>query len=155
VPDLSLVENFVLTDYRSYGLGPILDRQRAAYRTEMAVEEFSISAPGLDAPARQLSGGNLQKLILARELYREPSLLVAQQPTQGLDIGATEEVWKALLDAREHAAVLLVTTDMREALTLADRIAVMFRGRIMGILDAHNPDELERISTLMAGVAEG
>jgi simple sugar transport system ATP-binding protein len=104
--------------------------------------------------AAHLSGGNRQKLILARELSRRPDLLIAEQPTQGLDVRATEEVWQALLRQRASAAVLLVTGDLKEALTLSDRIAVMFRGRILDIVSAREAADIDRIKLLMAGLGK-
>ncbi len=102
--------------------------------------------------ARQLSGGNLQKLILAREFFQSPYLLIAEQPTRGLDIGATEEIWQALLQQREHGGVLLVSGDLKEALSLADSILVIFRGQVMDIISCDDQKGLERIGPLMAGV---
>jgi simple sugar transport system ATP-binding protein len=103
---------------------------------------------------RQLSGGNLQKLVLAREFYRRPRLIVAEQPTQGLDVGATEAVWKTLLKARHRAGILLVTGDLNEALSLSDRIAVLYDGRIMDTFDTQERKKVESIGLLMAGVVE-
>jgi simple sugar transport system ATP-binding protein len=102
--------------------------------------------------ARQLSGGNLQKLILAREFAQKPLLLIAEQPTRGLDIGATEEVWQELLRLREHCGILLVSGDLKEVLSLADNILVIFRGQVMDIISTQNEERLERIGPLMAGV---
>ena len=117
-----------------------------------AVERFQIRGGGIRGTAGHLSGGNLQKLILARELSRRPDLLIAEQPTQGLDVQATEDVWQALLRQRETSAVLMVTGDLKEALSLSDRIAVMFRGRILGIVSAHDTADIDRIKLLMAGI---
>ena len=110
------------------------------------------SRPNHLALARHLSGGNLQKMVLAREFYRRPRLIVAEQPTQGLDIGATEDIWQVLLKARERAGVLLVTGDLNEALALSDRIAVLFGGRIMDVIDGDDSDGIARIGPLMAGI---
>jgi simple sugar transport system ATP-binding protein len=86
-------------------------------------------------------------------MLREPRLMVAEQPTQGLDVAATEAVWQRLLDARAMAGLLLVTGDLAEALQLADRIAVMYRGRLMGLFPASDKGQVERIGSLMAGLA--
>jgi simple sugar transport system ATP-binding protein len=118
------------------------------------LEAFRIAAPGPGARARQLSGGNLQKFILARELDREAPLLVAEQPTQGLDVAATEEVWRRLLDARDMAGILLVTGDLNEALQLADRVAVMYRGRIVETFPVTDKDKVDKIGLFMAGVTD-
>jgi simple sugar transport system ATP-binding protein len=91
-------------------------------------------------------------MVLAREFYRKPRLIVAEQPTQGLDIGATEAIWQVLLKARSRAGILLVTGDLNEALSLADRIAVMFEGRIMGTLDIEDREKIDQIGLFMAGI---
>jgi ABC-type uncharacterized transport system ATPase subunit len=148
----SLVENFMLTRLAAFGPSLLVDRRGAARATAEAVARFGIQGGGLQGPAGHLSGGNLQKLILARELSRRPALLIAEQPTQGLDIQATEDIWQALLRLRETAAVLLITGDLKEALSLADRIAVMFRGRILDIVSARDEGDIDRIKLLMAGL---
>jgi simple sugar transport system ATP-binding protein len=141
-----------LTTYRGFCRRGILRRAAARRRTTDLLAQFRIAAPGPKARARQLSGGNLQKLILAREFSREPRLIVAEQPTHGLDIGATVEVWSELLRQRAHAGILLVSGDLSEVLALSDRIAVMFRGECMGILPADDPDAVAEIGPMMAGV---
>ena len=150
----SLVENFILTRLGAFGGSLFLDRRRAARATEDAVARYAIQSSGIQGPAGHLSGGNRQKLILARELSRRPDLLIAEQPTQGLDIRATEDIWQALLRQRETAAVLMITGDLREALSLSDRIAVMFRGRILDIVSARESADIDRIKLLMAGLGE-
>lgn len=116
------------------------------------ISTYHIAAPAMRMRAGQLSGGNLQKLILAREFSREPLLLIAEQPTRGLDIGATEEVWRALLQQRRRGGILLVSGDLKEVLSLADRILVIFRGRIMDIISCEDETGLESIGPLMAGL---
>jgi general nucleoside transport system ATP-binding protein len=91
-------------------------------------------------------------MVLAREFYRKPRLIVAEQPTQGLDIAATEDVWKLLLEAREQAGILLVTGDLSEALALSDRIAVMYNGRIVSTFYADDEESVARIPLMMAGL---
>lgn len=155
VAEADLVENFILTRLREFSRGPFLALKKARRCTLTAMERFSIHAPaGPSTYARQLSGGNLQKLILARELGRHPKLIIAEQPSQGLDIGATEDVWQALLQQRRHAAILLVSGDLNEVLTLADRIAVMYRGKILEIISSRDADQVARIGLLMAGAVE-
>ncbi|WP_052014751.1 ABC transporter ATP-binding protein [Desulfovibrio sp. X2] len=149
VAAMTLAENALLTDRES---GPLLHISRGEAVVRDAMETYGLKATGPDDLAGSLSGGNLQKLILARELARGPRLLLAEQPTQGLDLAATEDVWHALLDLRSHAAVLLFTGDLKEALSLADRIAVIFRGRILDVLDASADETIERVGLLMAGV---
>ena len=154
VDAFSLVENFMLTRLNAFGKSLLVDRRRAAQATTEAVARFGIQGSGIRGQAGHLSGGNLQKLILARELSRRPTLLIAEQPTQGLDIQATEDIWQALLHQRETAAVLLITGDLKEALSLADRIAVMFRGRILDIVSARDDGDIDRIKLLMAGLED-
>ena len=117
-------------------------------------DSFNIVPPNPRLTARQLSGGNLQKMVIAREFFRRPRLIVAEQPTQGLDIAATEEVWHLLLKARERAGILLVTGDLSEALALADRVAVMFEGRIVDTFPAEDQEKVKRIGLMMAGSDE-
>ncbi|TVM18754.1 ABC transporter ATP-binding protein [Oceanidesulfovibrio indonesiensis] len=156
VPSMSLLDNFLLTTldrFRSRFGGLDMDAARKA--TRKAIEDFEVAATDIDVHAGNLSGGNLQKFLLAREFSREPDLFIAEQPTQGLDIRAAREVWRALLRERKRRAILLVTGDLKEALSLADRIAVMFRGRFLEIMDLRDKKTdppLERIGMLMAGV---
>jgi len=152
--DCDMVENVLLTTRKGFVIGPWLDKKRASNETNGLVHKFDIRPGSTQALAWQLSGGNLQKAVLARELYREPMLIVAEQPTQGLDISATEEVWRRLLEVREMAGVLLVTGDLNEALQLSDRIAVIYRGRILGELDTKDKAVADRIGPLMAGIEE-
>jgi len=149
---LDLVDNFLLTTREGFSTGPWLSRSKAEAKLMELIEQFDIKAPNTGILARQLSGGNLQKMVLAREFFRRPRLIVADQPTQGLDIGATEEVWKILLKARERAGILLVTGDLKEAMNLSDRIAVMFGGRIMDLFSVDEKEKIEQIGPLMAGI---
>ena len=150
----NLVDNLLLTTRKGFARGMWLDKKRAERHTVKLIEKFNIRPGRIHALAWQLSGGNLQKAVLARELYREPRFIVAEQPTQGLDVSATEEVWSRLLEARKMAGVLLVTGDLNEALQLADRIAVMYRGRILGMLPTSEAETASRIGPLMAGVLD-
>lgn len=151
--NMDLVDNFLLTTRQGYST-PVWIKQEAAQTiTQGLVEQFKVSPPDVRCLARQLSGGNLQKLVLAREFHRRPRLIVAEQPTQGLDVSAIEEVWNTLLGAREEAGILLVTGDLSEALALADRIAVMFEGRIVDTFPAANKERVENIGLMMAGMA--
>lgn len=150
----NLVDNLLLTTRKGFAKGLWLDKKRAEKDTLDLIEKYDIRPGRIHALAWQLSGGNLQKAVLARELYREPHFIVAEQPTQGLDVSATEEVWNRLLAARQMAGVLLVTGDLNEALQLADRIAVMYRGRILGMLPTSDAMTAGRIGPLMAGVVE-
>ena len=114
---------------------------------------FSIKTPSLDTPLKNLSGGNIQKLILARELSRQPEVLIAAQPTRGVDIGATEYIHQRLLEQRDAGtAILLISEDLDEIQELSDRIAVMYEGRIVGTV-ARGTASPETLGLLMAGVA--
>jgi simple sugar transport system ATP-binding protein len=122
------------------------------------VSRFGIRTAGIDFAAGKLSGGNLQKLILGREIMRGSAALIVEHPTRGLDVGAVEAVWAELLRAREEGkAILLISAELEELLNLADRIAVMFEGRvigIVGIVDAAGAS-VEEIGLMMAGIKPG
>jgi simple sugar transport system ATP-binding protein len=153
-PNLSLVDNLILRRFRSAPLahGPFLDARAARSKSEELRGSYAIAAPTIDVPARILSGGNLQRLILAREIDAAPTLLVAVQPTRGLDVGAIEGVHRLLLDLRERGtAILLISEELEELLALADRIIVMYEGRVAGSFDAPGGDDVERIGLLMTG----
>ena len=151
---MTLTENFLLTTRQGFCRGPWLQRHKAENRLRELIETFDIQPPDARAQARQLSGGNLQKVVLAREFFRRPRLIVAEQPTQGLDIAATEDVWHVLLKARERAGILLVTGDLAEALSLSDRLAVMFNGCIVDTFDADDQSKIDRIGLMMAGATD-
>ena len=152
VPDMSLLENFALTDRKRFSKGPYLRWKRLEEKAKSLISQYNITAPSLKMNAGQLSGGNLQKLILARELSQNPLLLIAEQPTRGLDIGATEEIWKELLRLRETCGILLISGDIKEVLSLADTILVIFRGQVMDTISCEDEEGMERIGPLMAGV---
>ncbi len=149
---LDLLDNFLLTTRQGFVRGPWLLRDKARQKAEHLLTAFDIRPANLAALAWQLSGGNLQKMVLAREFYRKPRLIVAEQPTQGLDIAATEDVWKLLLKAREQAGILLVTGDLAEALALCDRLLVMFNGRIVAGFAADDAAQVAKIGRMMAGL---
>ncbi len=151
-PGLDLTDNFLLTTYRRFCRWGWLQKKAAGRLTEAALTRFHVAAPGPHALGRQLSGGNLQKLILARELSKEPRLIIAEHPTHGLDIGATKEVWEELLRQRARAGILLVSGDLTEVLALSDRIAVIFRGELMGTFSAEDAVAVAEIGPMMAGV---
>jgi general nucleoside transport system ATP-binding protein len=151
-PSLDLLDNFLLTTRGGFVRGPWLRKEAARDRAEKLLIDFDIRPPDLQAFAWQLSGGNLQKLVLAREFFRKPRLIIAEQPTQGLDIAAAEDVWNLLLQAREQAGILLVTGDLVEALALSDRVGVMFNGTLAGIVECDDRKGVEQIPQMMAGV---
>ncbi len=151
--NMSVSENLIMKGYRSQPLarGPLLSFGAIAGYAQRLIETFRIATPSPRTPVRTLSGGNLQKAILAREIDAPHALLVAVHPTRGLDIGATETVRRHLLEQRSAgAAVLLFSEDLDEHFALADRIAVLSEGRIMGILPVEEAD-IETIGLMMAG----
>ncbi|MGH2404874.1 MAG: ABC transporter ATP-binding protein, partial [bacterium] len=153
VPGMSVAENLVLRQYRNppFSRGQIIDRQAVTHFARRTIAEYEIATPRLQTPARLLSGGNIQRLILGRELSGRPGLIVAAHPTAGLDVSATEQIHALLLKRRrEGAALLLVSEDLDEVLGLSDRIAVLFSGEIMGVVDAADADR-ERIGLMMTG----
>ena len=122
-----------------------------ATAADQLIERYEVKAPGPHAPARQLSGGNLQKVVLGREFAAEPRVLIAASPTRGLDVGAIETVHAHLRDAASRGvAVLLISEDLDEILALADRVAVLFEGRIAGELEGSIATP-EALGLLMAG----
>jgi simple sugar transport system ATP-binding protein len=152
IANLDLVDNLALTIYPRFCKRGFFQKDLIRKESKILISKFHITAPDVDTRAKQLSGGNLQKLILAREISKGPKLLIAEQPTHGLDIGATEEVWKELLRQRASAGILLVTGDLREALSLGDKIGVMFRGRLMDIFSVEDEEKVGEIGPMMAGM---
>jgi simple sugar transport system ATP-binding protein len=131
----------------------MLDQARIRKHAEQLIAEYQIKASPGDR-TRTLSGGNMQKVILARALSRNPQVVIASQPTRGLDVGATEYVRAKLLEQRERgAAVLLLSEDLDEILALSDRIAVIYEGRIVGVLAAEEAEE-EKLGLMMSGALE-
>jgi simple sugar transport system ATP-binding protein len=156
VPDLTVAENSILTRYRErpFSKGPFLDLASIREWAGALSSRFKVVVSDLNSPARQLSGGNLQRLILARELSGSASLLVAEQPTHGLDVGSTEDIWRELLAQRRNGAVLLVSGDLGEALELCDRIGVMYKGKMTVIDGPFSDEKVKEIGIRMAGVEE-
>ncbi len=129
----------------------LLKRDAAHEFADNAVEKYEIRAGGVDLPIRTLSGGNQQKVVVARELESNPELIIAAHPTRGLDINAGQFVHQQLIDARNRSkGILLISADLEELLTLSDRIAVMYNGKIVGILQPSATDEAE-LGALMLG----
>jgi simple sugar transport system ATP-binding protein len=157
VAKLSVAQNLVIEDLPRFKGGPFgifIDRKAVRAHAERLIEQYSIKAQP-DDPIGTLSGGNMQKVLLARTLARDPVALVVSQPTRGLDVGATEFVHRQLLARRAAGAgILLVSEDLEELLVLADRIVVIYEGRINGEMPAADAD-VERLGLLMAGHAEG
>jgi simple sugar transport system ATP-binding protein len=153
VGTMSVAENLVLRRYRypPFSRGILLDHQAIGGFAQRMIVEYGIATPSLRVPARALSGGNVQRLILARELSGDPGLIVAAHPTSGLDISATEQIHSLLLARRDAGAgILLVSEDLDEVLTLSDRIAVMYEGQVMGVVGAADADR-EHLGLMMTG----
>ena len=148
---MSVAENLALTTIGEVSRCGILSRKRLKDNARALVREFGIVTSSLDAPLWSLSGGNQQRVVLARELSRSPTILVAGQPTQGLDVGAMQDVWGRLRTAAQAGcAVLLVSTDLDEVLALSDRIVVLQRGRIAGAMARESIDP-DRLALLLGG----
>jgi len=151
--ETSLDENLVVTRYRQPLFSWLGLLRRGAMRdlSKSVIERFSIRAAKPGGSIAMLSGGNMQKVVLGRELGGEPNLIIANQPTRGLDVGSIEFVHQTLLEARERgAAILLISVELDEILALSDRIVVLFSSRINGRMDASDATE-EQLGILMAG----
>jgi ABC-type uncharacterized transport system ATPase subunit len=154
IGDFSLVENTMMNYYfdENFSRRGILDYRKVRNLTKEIISEYGVATPGPDTIAKNLSGGNLQKLILARVLSRRPRLVIADLPSQGLDVGATEFVRNKLVEAKqEKAGVLFISEDLDEILSLSDWVAPIYEGRFMGIVPGEGV-ERERIGAMMAGL---
>ncbi|GGE44728.1 ABC transporter ATP-binding protein [Pullulanibacillus camelliae] len=153
VLDFSIGHNMVLETYyqRPYSKAGILHFDKIRKQAEKLIKEFDVRTPSVDTPARALSGGNQQKAIIAREIDRDPDLLIAAQPTRGLDVGAIEFIHRRLLEQRKNGkAVLLISLELDEILNLSDRIAVIYEGKIIDIVEPSKVTE-DELGLLMAG----
>ncbi len=153
VLNFSVADNTVLQDFYlpPYSKGAFLQRGPIKEHAEKLVKLYDIRTPSVETFARNLSGGNQQKVILARELEREPRFVLAAQPTRGLDVGAIEYIHRRLVEQRdEGGAILLISLELDEILSLCDRILVMYEGKIVGELDAKDANE-NILGVLMAG----
>jgi simple sugar transport system ATP-binding protein len=155
-PNLALTDNLMLKSYRRppLGSGWRINLSLAHAQAEQLVEQFNVQTPDVDTPARSLSGGNLQKLILAREISRQPEVIIAVYPTRGLDVGAIESVHQMLIDERDRGAgILLISEELDELLSLSDRIGVIFEGQIVGEVPPDD-ERVDEIGLMMAGAKE-
>jgi simple sugar transport system ATP-binding protein len=151
VLDFTVAENLFLTDPHRVARRGLMDHRRMRDEAAELIERFSIACQGPDAPMWSLSGGNQQRVVLARELSQQPRVLVAAQPTRGLDVGAIEYLSEQLREAaRSGVGVLLISTELDEVLDLAHRILVIADGRIVGEMPNVDVD-LERLGMLMTG----
>jgi ABC-type uncharacterized transport system ATPase subunit len=153
VLDFTIGENIVLQTYykEPFSKSGILNYQKIYDKAKKLIQEYDVRTPSEITPARALSGGNQQKAIIAREVDRSPDLLIAAQPTRGLDVGAIEFIHKKLIEERDKGkAVLLVSLELDEVMNVSDRIAVIYEGKIVGVVDPKTTDEQE-LGLLMAG----
>nr|WP_321502835.1 ABC transporter ATP-binding protein [uncultured Dethiosulfovibrio sp.] len=154
VSNMDVRENSTLKRYwRSpVARGVLIDWKAVLKHALGIVKDFNVDTPSVETPVRNLSGGNIQKLMLGRELSDIPKVLIAMNPTWGLDVAATRFVREQLLEEREKgAAIFLISEDLDELMSLSDRIAVMYRGKIMGLVEDPNTFGIERIGMMMAG----
>ena len=150
--DMSVADNLALAGLGSLSRAGVVSRRRLRELAERLVAEFDIAVASIDQPMRSLSGGNQQKVVLARELSAGPAVLVLAQPTRGLDVGAVADLHERMRQAAAAGvAVLLISSDLNEILQLSDRIVVLYRGRIQGELTRAEADP-ERLGLLMGGV---
>jgi ABC-type uncharacterized transport system ATPase subunit len=157
IGDFTVADNLMLIDHRSaeYSRFGFLRNPSIRRHCSDLVSAFQVKTPGLDTPARNLSGGNIQKLILARELSGRPRVLVVAQPTRGVDVGAAEYIHGRILEQRaQGTAILIITEDLDEVLALSDRILVMYEGAIIGEADPRQVSR-EALGLMMAGVRPG
>ena len=154
IKEFSVAENYVLQDHGhpKFTRGKIFMLfHKIREFCRRAIETYEIKTPGTETLVKSLSGGNIQKLVLARELSRDPGVLIAAQPTRGVDIGATEYIHQRLLQERDNGtAILLISEDLDEIRALSDRIAVMYEGRIVGEVENRDVD-IEHLGLLMTG----
>lgn len=151
--EYSISENLILDRwyFEKYSGRVFLKNHEIKKFAEKAVSEFEIKTPGINVPVNSLSGGNLQKVLMARELARNPKVLVVHNPTRGLDIGATHYIHEQLIKQRDAGVgVLMISLDLDEILTVADRIAVIYEGKIMAVMDAKDAD-VDYVGLLMGG----
>jgi ABC-type uncharacterized transport system ATPase subunit len=156
IKDFSVAENMVLREHQKppYSRFGFLNLREISQNSDNLIAKFQVKTPSHETLAKNLSGGNIQKVVIARELSRNPRVIVAAQPTRGLDIGATEYVRQQLIEQRVGgAAVLLISEDLDEIMALSDRIAVIYEGQIMDILPREKATP-QKLGLLMAGVKE-
>jgi ABC-type uncharacterized transport system ATPase subunit len=154
IKEFTVAENLILRDHskKPFSSSGFLNFRAISKQSDELIEQYNVKTPSQDTPVKNLSGGNIQKLLLARELSRKPKVVIAAQPTRGLDVGATEYVHQVLTDQRrDGTAILLISEDLDEVLALSDRIIVIYEGEIMGqvVTEKANP---EALGLMMAGV---
>jgi len=153
VPDLSIKENILIGNHRkaTFTNRWLINDAAACKYAEETIKKFNVDTLDIDKPVGKLSGGNIQKIVLARELSRDPIFILADKPTRGLDVGSQEYIHSILLKERENRkAILLISEDLDETMMLSDRIAVIYEGKIIKILPSQGTTK-EEIGLLMAG----
>ena len=159
ITGMNIIDNLLLRDYKKlpFAKHSIVNRSAMRKNAEEKMQQYQVRASGksgVDTQVRLLSGGNQQKLIIARELTDSAKLIIASQPTRGLDIGATEFVRQQLINQRNAGkAVMLISADLEEIMSLCDRIAVLFGGKIVGVLSREEAT-VQKIGLLMGGISE-
>lgn len=154
IKEFSVSENLILREHnkKPFSKFSFFNFKEIDIQSEELITSFNVKTPSQETKVKNLSGGNIQKLVLARELSRQPRVLIASQPTRGLDIGATEYVHKRLLEQRtQGTATLLISEDLDEILALSDRIAVIYEGQIIGEVK-RDQASIEQLGLMMAGV---
>jgi simple sugar transport system ATP-binding protein len=157
IGDFTVEDNLMLAEYTKppYARFGFLRNASIQQHCSELISAFQVKTPSLETPARNLSGGNIQKLILARELSGHPRALLVAQPTRGVDVGAAEYIHRRLVEQRAHGtAILIVSEDLDEVLALSDRIVVMYEGRLIGEVDPKSASR-EQLGLMMAGVTPG
>jgi simple sugar transport system ATP-binding protein len=153
-PNLSITDNVIMKKYNQapIGRGWMFNAVAAAGYAEQLKNSYEIIVPTLETPVRLLSGGNLQRVILAREISSQPNLMIAMQPTRGLDVGAIEGVHRLLLAQRENgAAILVISEELEELIDLSDRVVVIYEGQIMGEV---RDGDIDKIGMMMTGTPQ-
>jgi len=152
---LTVLEAFLLTTKEDFTESIWLDRKKAVEVVEKLLDDFGVTHAGVNKPVSHLSGGNLQKLLFARAFFSKPRLLIVEQPGQGLDVEAIVEIRSLLLKAREAAAILVLTSDLSEAIALSDTICVMHQGEMLGQFDATDEEILKEVPQMMVAGMSG
>ena len=153
IGSFNVAENLILQTHGAdpYAHGIFFDFGAISNEAARLIERFNIKTPSQETQVKNLSGGNVQKLILARELSRHPAVVIAAQPTRGVDISATEYIRAVLMEQRSQGvAILLISEDLDEIMALSDRIAVLYEGRVMGVVD-YDKTDVEELGLMMAG----
>ena len=153
IPSLNVYENIMLKSFRKcpIGYGPFLRLSEVKRNARELVESYAVKAPKMDAPVKKLSGGNQQRLLLAREISSNPKVIIASQPIRGIDVQAIMEIHRLLLEQRSNGvAIMLISDDLDEIFEISDRIAVIYEGRIVGSMNTGEAEK-EKIGLMMAG----